>query len=109
VRFLIDAQLPPALTKLLRLLGHHADHVVDLGLESASDAEIWRFASENGAIIVTKDEDFRALRILREDGPAIVWIRIGNTTTPALISSLSTTWAEIVEALERGEPIVEVT
>jgi predicted nuclease of predicted toxin-antitoxin system len=109
VRFLVDAQLPPALTQLLKLLGHEAEHVIELGLESASDHAIWDFAKAQSAIIMTKDEDFRTLRMAQEEGPAIIWLRIGNTTTPALLKTLSGSWQAIVEALERGEPIIEVT
>ena len=109
MRFLVDAQLPPALVDLLKLMGHEADHVFDLGLVSASDQAVWDFAVEHGAIIFTKDEDFRAMRLKLEVGPAVIWLRIGNTTTPALLNTLSGAWSAIISALERGEPIIEVT
>jgi predicted nuclease of predicted toxin-antitoxin system len=32
MKFLIDAQLPPALCEWLRARGHEADHVADLGM-----------------------------------------------------------------------------
>ncbi|EQD33994.1 hypothetical protein B2A_12866, partial [mine drainage metagenome] len=41
MRFLVDAQLPPALARLLEDRGHQAEHVLDCGLERASDAAIW--------------------------------------------------------------------
>jgi predicted nuclease of predicted toxin-antitoxin system len=40
VRFVVDAQLPPALARRLEVLGHHAEHVADLSLTSASDNKI---------------------------------------------------------------------
>jgi hypothetical protein len=58
VRFLIDAQLPPALARRLVALGHLADHVADIGMEAAADRAIWRKAAELDAVIITKDEDF---------------------------------------------------
>ena len=109
MRFLVDAQLPPALVGLLKLLGHEAEHVIELGLEASSDHSIWEYAKVHTAIIVTKDEDFRALRAADKEGPAVIWLRIGNTTTPALLKTLSGSWQAIAEALERGEPIIEVT
>jgi predicted nuclease of predicted toxin-antitoxin system len=109
VRFLVDAQLPPALARHLRALGHEADHVIDLRLEAALDQDIWDFATAHAAIIVPKDEDFIALRAIREHGPTVVWIRIGNTTTPALLDALSAAWPTIVAALESGEAVIEVT
>ena len=109
MRFIVDAQLPPALARYLQALGYDADHVLDLGLERAADRDIWEAATIHSAIIVTKDEDFRAMRMIAEEGPTILWIRIGNTTTPYLLDALARAWSLILDALERGEPIVEVT
>jgi predicted nuclease of predicted toxin-antitoxin system len=109
VRFLVDAQLPPALARHFRDLGHEADHVIDLGLAGARDQEVWNFALARSAIIVTKDEDFIAMRAIRERGPTVIWIRIGNTTTPVLLDALSVAWPAIEEALESGEGVIELT
>lgn len=109
MRFIVDAQLPPALAHHFQRLGYTADHVIDLGLERAADRDIWEAAVAGSAIIVTKDEDFQAMRAIREQGPAILWIRTGNTTTPALLDTMTAAWPLILEALERGEPIIEVT
>ena len=46
MRFLVDAQLPPALARKLVELGQQADHVQDLGLEASSDRTIWKTATE---------------------------------------------------------------
>ena len=53
MRFLVDAQLP-ALARLIVACGRGAEHVPDLGLQSASDAAIWDFAARQGAVIVSK-------------------------------------------------------
>jgi predicted nuclease of predicted toxin-antitoxin system len=99
VRFLVDAQLPPLLSRHLRELGHEAEHVADIGLSAASDRDI----------LITKDEDFVTMRALRADGPAVVWVRIGNTTRRALLTRFSAVQAAIFSALERGETVVEVS
>jgi predicted nuclease of predicted toxin-antitoxin system len=108
VRFLVDAQLPPALAHYLVTAGHQADHVSDFGLEASSDQEIWERAAALGSAIVTKDEDFVTLRALQPDGPAIVWMRIGNTTRDAMIKTISAALPAIIAALNRGESVVEV-
>jgi predicted nuclease of predicted toxin-antitoxin system len=41
MNFVIDAQLPPALARLITSLGHHAVHVEDATLLLANDAAIW--------------------------------------------------------------------
>ncbi len=54
MRFVLDAQLPPALAAWLVAEGHDAVHVFALGLTRAGDATIWQHARETDAIIVTK-------------------------------------------------------
>ena len=44
MKFVVDAQLPPALARLLREAGCDAFAVREIGLREASDAEIWRYA-----------------------------------------------------------------
>ncbi|MFE3446640.1 DUF5615 family PIN-like protein [Nocardia sp. NPDC059180] len=41
MRFVVDAQLPPAVARVLAEDGHDAVHVCDIGLLSAPDIEIW--------------------------------------------------------------------
>ncbi|HEY7298401.1 MAG TPA: DUF5615 family PIN-like protein [Xanthobacteraceae bacterium] len=108
MRFLVDAQLPPALARYLSATGHQSEHVSDLALERAPDREIWLKARESGLVIITKDEDFLALRALQPSGPAVLWIRVGNTTRDALLKVISSALPAIIRALERGESIVEV-
>jgi predicted nuclease of predicted toxin-antitoxin system len=109
LRFIVDANLPPALARWLGSQGHEAHHVHDLGIAAADDRAIWRRAGETSACIVTKDEDFVLLHALDREGPAIVWVRIGNASTAALPRLLPAAWPEIVAALERGDKIIEVS
>ena len=44
MRFVIDAQLPPALARLLTCHGHLAEHIHDIGLRNADDSSIWNCA-----------------------------------------------------------------
>ncbi len=78
MRFLVDAQLPPALARWLAAQGHDAEHVVDCRLEGADDSAVWDYAGAIGAVIVSKDEDFAIRHFSRMSGPAVVWIRLGN-------------------------------
>jgi len=61
VRFLVDAQLPPALARWIESRGHWAAHVATVMTPSESDAAIVTYANEHGAAIVTKDADFLTL------------------------------------------------
>jgi uncharacterized protein with PIN domain len=64
MKFLVDNQLPASLALLLRRLGFEAEHVIDLGMDEASDLEIVAVASKRQAIIISKDGDFGTLSAL---------------------------------------------
>ncbi len=109
MRFLVDANLPPALAIWLRGRGHEADHVRDTGEVSRTDTHIWREAIAEGYVLVSKDEDFARRRSISDAGPQVVWIRLGNTRRAALLSHLERVWTQLEAALKRGEPVVEVS
>ncbi len=106
MNFLIDAQLPPALSLWLRERGHEAVHVSEVGLTGATDAEIANRAQADGSVLVTKDEDFVTLRL--PDRFALLWLRCGNATNAALRDWLGPRWETIERMLEAGERFVEV-
>jgi predicted nuclease of predicted toxin-antitoxin system len=110
VKFLVDAQLPPALARWLREAGHDAAHVEDVGLREATDGPIWEHALRTGAAVVTKDEDFaaRAARATKAQPPVIVWLRVGNTTNRVLRALVEPRLPGIVELIRQGHRMVEV-
>ena len=80
MKFLIDAQLPPALADRLASVGFEASHVDRIGLGAASDLAIWRQAPALADALITKDVDFVQLARSDATGVAVIWIRIGNVT-----------------------------
>ena len=105
--FLIDAQLPPSLAEALRQAGHQAIHVADIGLLAATDQHIWNEAVSRSAVLVTKDRDFPLRRAARNDGPVILWVRVGNAGNRKLIDLTLRALPAIIEAIERGEIVIE--
>jgi predicted nuclease of predicted toxin-antitoxin system len=108
MRFLVDAQLPPALARWLAGQGHAAEHVADKRMESASDAAIWDYAWQGHWAIVSKDEDFAQRKWLEDNGPVVIWIRLPNTRRRDLLAWFETALPRILSALQRGETLVEV-
>ncbi len=51
MRFLVDAQLPPALARWLVAQGHEASHVLDHDMLEATDTAIWAQAERLGAVM----------------------------------------------------------
>ena len=67
-------------------MGHEAEHVGDLGMQAASDAVIWHYALTSSATIITPDEDFAQRKVLADNGPHVVWIRLPNTRRRDLLA-----------------------
>jgi predicted nuclease of predicted toxin-antitoxin system len=108
MRFIVDAQLPPALARWLAANGHEAEHVADRHLATTSDTAIWDFALHASAVIVTKDEDFAQRKVLTDNGPAVIWIRLPNTRRRELLSWFEAVLPDVLSALQRGETLIEV-
>lgn len=110
MRFLIDAQLPPALAQVLRDRGHAAEHIAEIGPPDASDRALWQYAIAADAVIVTKDEDFaHMLAVLAaEPAPAVVWVRVGNTRRAALLSWFDPLIGRIVRMIDEGHRLIEL-
>lgn len=108
MKFLIDAQLPPALAVWLREKGHEAQAVREVGLREATDEAIWAHALQTAAVIVTKDEDFAARCEQAAAGPVIVWLRVGNASNQALRTWLEPRLAGVVQLVSQGSRLVEV-
>ena len=108
MRFLVDAQLPPALARWLGDHGLAATPVRDAGLRDSDDGSIWNFALDGGWTVMTKDEDFVARCVGNPAAPPVVWLRIGNSTSRALFAWLEPLLPQIQSRLSQGERIVEV-
>ncbi len=108
MRFLVDAQLPPALARFLEAEGHEARAVREVGLRESDDAAIWAFAEQGGWIIVTKDEDFPERIPHSRTAPQIVWLRIGNSTKRVLLAWFAPLLPDVLRELAAGHRLVEV-
>lgn len=108
MRFVVDAQLPPALARMLAEQGHEAEHVYDFTKANASDGEIWQYALATTAVIVTKDEDFVIQASIASLAPPIVWIRTGNLGKQALLGWFQPLISQIVASIESGEKLIEL-
>jgi predicted nuclease of predicted toxin-antitoxin system len=107
-QFLVDANLPIALARMLSELGHPSHHVHDVGLSSASDQDIWRAAEERGAVIISKDVDFAERVRSGTEGPSVVGVRIGNVRREDLLARLRDEINAIRDLLDRGERLIEL-
>ena len=103
MRLLFDEQLAEVLCDLLREAFPESLHIRQLRGSGASDEQIWQLALEHNCLLVSKDEDFHRLSVLRGAPPKVVWIRIGNCTTSDIAALLLDGRADIRRFVEQDE------
>ena len=103
MRLLFDEQLSEELSQLLLDVFPDSVHVRRLGAGGASDAAVWQLALERQCLLVTKDEDFHRLSVLRGAPPKVIWIRLGNCTTRDVADLLRRHVADVRRFTEQDE------
>lgn len=88
MRLLFDENLSTRLPEQLADVYPGSLHVVKLGLGGAADTAVWERAMAAGLVLVTKDEDFHRLSVLRGPPPKVIWIRLGNCGTRDIVRLL---------------------
>lgn len=58
MKLLLDQNLAPRLVAALATLYPDSTHVREVGLATADDNVVWRYAADQGFTIVSKDADF---------------------------------------------------
>lgn len=104
MKLLVDANLSPRVADGLRQAGFEAVHVVDLGLVTASDDEIFDRATAEGLTVVTADSDFGMLLALRRaTSPSVVQLRhVAELAPEDHVALLGANLPQIAEDLDRG-------
>lgn len=108
MRFVVDNQLPPSLSRWLADAGHDSVHVAMVGLDASSDETLWAWAAREQRIVVRKDEDLFFLANRGGDDGKLLWVRIGNCRREQLHDAFSRSLAAIVGAFESGQRVVEL-
>jgi len=110
VRLLLDENLSERLLPLLGDRFPDSSHVRLIGLGGAEDLVIWELARSEGALLVTKDEDFLRLSVTRGLAPKVISLAIGHAGNPAT-AALPLDHSMAIEAFSRpsgrGLPAVE--
>jgi predicted nuclease of predicted toxin-antitoxin system len=104
VRFLVDANLSPDVADCLRLAGHDAVAVREVGLQDAADETILDAALADDRIVVSHDTDFGTLVALRRAArPSFILIRSADPlTTTQIVDLLLTNLDVMADDLDAG-------
>lgn len=78
MRLLLDQNLSPRLVGILAEVYPECMHVHAIGMDTAPDSDVWRYAAQHGYTIVSKDADFHQRSLAFGAPPKVIWLRTGN-------------------------------
>jgi predicted nuclease of predicted toxin-antitoxin system len=108
MKLLFDQNLSHKLVDRLQQEFPDSLHVRNIGLASADDSTIVRFALAQGFTIVSKDADFLALRFVLGEHVRMVWVRLGNGSTDQVEKALRTRRASIEALVDDPSQVIEI-
>lgn len=110
MKLLLDENLSRRIIPFLQSDFPGSSQVSLLGMESASDGEIWQYAKDHGFVIVSRDADFQERSLVAGHPPQVVWLKIPNRSKTVVLNILIEHRAEIEQALlQANRACVEIT
>ena len=95
MKLLLDQNISFRVASKIQDIFPGTKQVKDLGLENSKDLVIWEFARTNGFCILTFDNDFYDIGLLKGSPPKIIWMRTGNTKTINIVRILRKNYGTI--------------
>jgi len=109
MKLLLDENLSRRIVPFLQQNYPDSSQVVLLGLQAATDAEIWEFAKTQGYVIVSRDADFADLSFLKGAPPKLIRLRTPDLSRAAILSLLLSNQALVEQVLlQEDEACVEI-
>lgn len=88
MKLLLDENLSRRLVPFLQHDFPGSSQVVLLGMQSASDKEVWQKAREDGYVIVTRDADFQELSLVWGQPPKVIRLKTLNQSRASTLKVL---------------------
>ncbi len=108
MKLLLDENLSRRIIPFLQEAFPGSTQVALLGMERASDRQVWEYARTNDFVIVSKDSDFYELSLVKGIPPRVVWLRTGNVTKSAITHLLVQNKDRLEQLFQEGMACVEL-
>ena len=98
MKLLLDENLSWRMIKKLTLIFSEVVHASELKIiQPADDISIWNYAKKNGFTIISKDDDFEKIVLLRKAPPKLIYLKTYNLNTNKLTDLIIKNKDKIVE------------
>ena len=88
MKLLLDENLSRRLVPFLQHDYPDSSQVVLLGMESATDKDVWQRARDEAYVIVTRDADFQELSLVWGQPPKVIRLKTLNQSRSATLKIL---------------------
>ncbi|HNV31155.1 MAG TPA: DUF5615 family PIN-like protein [Cyclobacteriaceae bacterium] len=103
MKLLLDENISFRVLKSIISVFPQSIHVTNDSARLKRDFEIFEYARENNYTILTYDEDFYDLQLLKGYLPKIIWLRFGNSSNLKVVSKLVEHQSAIVSFIANSE------
>lgn len=105
MKLLIDQNLSYRLVKPLQALFPGTEQLKRVGLTDSKDSWIWEYARKHDFVVLTQDEDFLELSLLRGSPPKILLLRTGNIPSQKVVELITNHHLRIYTLLAPGSEV----
>lgn len=104
MKLLLDENLSWRMIKHLTPFFEEVVHASELKIiQPADDISIWNYAKKNGFTIVSKDDDFVKIVLLRKAPPKLIYLKTYNLDTKKLIDLILESMDKISSFINSNE------
>ena len=109
MRFIVDAQLPKALSDFLNYKGCSSVHTSELPDQNRTkDIYISKLANEENRIVISKDVDFLESFLIKSEPQKLIIVKTGNISNKHLMKIFEDNFTLILAMISRSN-LIEIS
>lgn len=105
IRFHLDESMPNAVAEGLRRRGHDVTTSVEVGLLAARDDEQLAFATREGRVLITRDQDFLRLHAENQEHAGVIFWTEHRRTLGPFIRAVDALFIDRTQEELRGDVV----
>jgi len=103
MKLLLDENISFRVLNAISTVFPESAHVTKGDFQVKRDDEIFEYARQNDFTILTFDEDFYELQLMRGYPPKIIWLRFGNASNLKVVSKILDNHSSIISFMSNPE------